>query len=223
MKRRDVLTGGAGLLASGWAFDAFAQTPTTDAPPPAPAAPPPLAPPEAGVVRMTMTTARGVIIFDLFKAQAPLTVANFLKYSDTGRYNGSKFFRALRKEGAPTDGLIQFDPKPIPNPQIPPVAHESTLKTGLSHTDGTLSLARFEPGTGLGSIFICVGDNTYLDAHPDQPGDNLGYAAFGRVVQGMEIAREILALPTGDDPKIPWMKGQILKPGVPILSVRRKA
>lgn len=221
MQRRDFITAaGALALTCG---QALAQTTDPAAPPSAPASPPPLAPPEAGVVRLTMSTGQGVLILDLFKDKAPLTVANFLKYVDTHRYDGASFFRAMRMEAAPTTGLIQFNPKPIADPQIPPVAHESTLQTGLSHTDGTLSLARFEVGTGKGSVFVCVGDNSYLDAHPDQPGDNAGYAAFGRVVQGMDIARAILAMPTGDDPKIPWMKGQILKPPVPIISVRRKA
>lgn len=223
MQRRHFITAaGALALTSG---QALAQAPAdvADPAPAAPVVPPPLAPPEAGVVRLSMKTGQGEFILDLFKDKAPLTVANFLRYVDTRRYDGSSFFRAMRMEGAPTTGLIQFNPKPIADPQIPPVAHESTLKTGLSHTDGTLSLARFEVGTGKGSVFVCVGDNTYLDAHPDQPGDNAGYAAFGRVVQGMEFARAILAMPTGDDPKIPWMKGQILKPPVPIISVRRKA
>ncbi|MDQ0463780.1 peptidyl-prolyl cis-trans isomerase A (cyclophilin A) [Caulobacter ginsengisoli] len=219
MQRRDFITAaGALALTSG---SALAQTTAEPAPPPA--APPPLAPPAPGVVRLTMTTGAGVLILDLFRDKAPLTVANFLKYVDAHRYDGAKVFRAVRTEGAPTTGLVQFNAKPIPNPQIPPVAHESTLKTGLKHLDGTLSLARFAVGSGTSSVFICVGDAPYLDAHPDQPGDNAGFAAFGQVAQGMDVARAILAMPTGDDPKIPWMKGQILKPPVPIISVRRKA
>lgn len=221
MQRRHFITAaGALALTSG---QALAQTTDPAPPPPAPAAPPPLAPPEAGVVRLTMTTGQGVLILDLFKDKAPITVANFLKYVDARRYDNAKVFRAMRVEGAPTTGLIQFDARPVPDPQIPPIAHESTQKTGLSHTDGTLSLARFEVGTAKASVFVCIGDNTYLDAHPELPGDNAGFAAFGRVAQGMDIARAILAMPTGDDPKIPWMKGQILKPPVPIISIRRKA
>lgn len=221
MQRRDFITAaGALALTSG---SALAQTPAADPAAPAPAATPPLDPPAAGVVRLGMTLAQGVLIIDLFRDKAPISVANFLKYVDSRRYDGSKFFRALRQDSNQQAGLIQFDPKPIADPQIPPIGHESTAQTGLSHTDGTLSLARFEVGSARGSTFICVGDNTYLDAHPELPGDNVGYAAFGRVVQGMDIARAILAMPTGDDPKIPWMKGQILKPPVPIVSVRRKA
>jgi peptidyl-prolyl cis-trans isomerase A (cyclophilin A) len=226
MKRRDVLTGGAGLLAGGWAFDVFAQTPTTDAPaapPPAPAAPPPLEPPATGVTRLSMTTGQGVLILDLFRDKAPITTANILKYVDAHRYDGAKFFRALRNKFDPATGLIQFDAKPAPAPGIPPIRHESTLTTGLTHKDGTLSLARFAVGTATSSVFIVIGDQPYLDAQPDQPGDNQGFAAFGQVVQGMDIVRRIHQMPTGDDPKIPWMKGEILKPPVPIVSVRRRA
>jgi len=89
--------------------------------------------------------------------------------------------------------------------------------------DGTVSIARNAPGTATSDFFICIGDAPYLDATPAGTGDNLGFAAFGRVVQGMEVAKTILALPTPGKAINPVMKGQILDPPVPITSARRIA
>jgi peptidyl-prolyl cis-trans isomerase A (cyclophilin A) len=104
---------------------------------------------------------------------------------------------------------------------FPPIAHESTLATGLKHLDGTLSMARFAPGTAAADFSICCGDAPYLDADPTLPGDNLGYAAFGQVIEGMDVARAILAMPTTGVALNPAMQGQILDPPVKIVSARR--
>ena len=104
---------------------------------------------------------------------------------------------------------------------LPPIAHESTLATGLKHLDGTLSMARFAPGTATSDFSICCGDAPYLDAHPELPGDNLGYAAFGQAIEGMDVARAILAMPTTGAALNPAMQGQIIDPPVSILSARR--
>ncbi len=82
-------------------------------------------------------------------------------------------------------------------------------------------MAREAPGTAVSDFFICCGPALYLDANPGAPGDNLGYAAFGRVVDGMEIARAILAQPTTGAARTPEMQGQMLDPPVPILSMKR--
>jgi peptidyl-prolyl cis-trans isomerase A (cyclophilin A) len=171
--------------------------------------------------RVVVQTGKGPIVLELEQGRAPLTVANFLRYVDTGRYDGSTIYRASRAEGAPTIGLIegglQYDPAKL----LPPIAHESTLATGLSHQDGTISMARDAPGTATADFFICSGPAAYLDANPNAPSDNLGYAAFGRVVDGMDIARAILALPTTGAARNPEMQGQMLDPPVPILSMKR--
>ncbi len=175
----------------------------------------------AAPIRIRMITGEGDLILELATGQAPLTTANFLRYMDTGRYDRSSIYRAVKAPGAPDYGLVQGGARMLAGKQIPPVAHESTTQTGLRHTDGVISLAREAPGTGTSDFFICVGDAPYLDANPAAPGDNLGYAAFGRIVEGMDIVRRILNLPTSDVAEVPSMRGQMLARPVPILTTRR--
>lgn len=208
--RRDILIG-AGLLAALPAA-ALAQV-APAAPPAAPAVP--AKPP----VYVAIDTPQGRIVIELAVAQAPLTTANFLRYVDRKLYDKATFFRASRAPGAVDYGLIQGGLQGIG--ALPPVAHEPTSQTGLKHTDGAVSIARTAPGTATSDFFICIGDAPYLDANPAGTGDNLGFAAFGRVVQGMDVAKKILALPTPGKAINPVMKGQILDPPVPITSARR--
>ncbi|WP_395671900.1 peptidylprolyl isomerase, partial [Phenylobacterium sp.] len=151
-----------------------------------------------GKPRVTMRTARGTIVVELEPGKAPLTCANFLRYVDAKAYDGGNFFRAARTPGMVKDGTIVGAPPTKVRP-FPPIRHESTTKTGLKHLNGTLSLGRFAPGTATNNFFICVGDQPYLDANPKEKGDNLGYAAFGRVVEGMSVVEKILSLPTNGE------------------------
>ncbi|HEY5412724.1 MAG TPA: peptidylprolyl isomerase [Caulobacteraceae bacterium] len=196
--RRHVLAGAGLLLGS----PAFAQT-------------------TAGNPRVAITTGQGPIVVEIATDKAPITSANFLRYVDTRRYDDSQIYRASRDQGAPTFGLIEAGLPNHPGRLLPPIAHESTTQTGLKHLDGTLSLARFAPGTGRADFFICIGDAPNLDANPAQAGDNLGFAAFGRVTDGMDVVRAILALPTGGVARNPTMAGQILDPPVAIVTMRR--
>jgi len=198
LKRRDVLAA-AGALA---AWQAWSQ-------------------PAPGIVRVDLTTGAGLVVLELYADKAPITAANFLRYVDARLYDGATIYRALRTPGAPLTGLIQGGARLDPAHAIAPIAHEPTTKTGLSHKDGTLSLARRAPGTATSDFFICVGDAPYLDADPNASGDNLGFAAFGRVAAGMDIVRAILALPTSPTAGGPDMAGQMLDPPVPIVSARR--
>jgi peptidyl-prolyl cis-trans isomerase A (cyclophilin A) len=200
--RRAVLIG-AGLVA---ALPAAAQST------PAPAAAP---------VHVAIDTPEGRIVIELATTQAPLTTANFLRYVDARLYDKATFFRASRAPGAADYGLIQGGLQGLG--ALPPVAHEPTTQTGLKHTNGVVSIARTAPGTATSDFFICIGDAPYLDADPSAAGDNLGFAAFGRVVQGMDVAKKILALPTPGKAINPVMAGQILEPPVPITSARRVA
>lgn len=170
--------------------------------------------------RVAITTGKGVITVELEAGKAPITTANFLRYVTGGKYDGATFSRAARRQGAPKEGSIVAGLAPRAQP-YPPIAHESTTKTGLRHKAGTISLGRFAPGTGRGDFFICVSDLAYLDAKPGGPGDNLGFAAFGQVVGGMAVVRRILASPTSQTSPFPEQRGQWLKPPVPILSARR--
>ncbi|MBP6879075.1 MAG: peptidylprolyl isomerase [Phenylobacterium sp.] len=170
--------------------------------------------------RVAIKTPRGVIIVELEPRKAPLTVANFLRYVDAQSYDGGSFFRAARTPGAAKDGTLVGAPDAKVRP-FPPIAHESTTKTGLKHLNGTISLGRFATGTATSNFFICVGDQPYLDANPAAKGDNLGYAAFGRVVQGMPVVEKILSLPTNGETKFKDQRGQWLKPPVPITTMRR--
>jgi peptidyl-prolyl cis-trans isomerase A (cyclophilin A) len=170
--------------------------------------------------RVTMTTGQGVITLELAADKAPVTAANFLRYVDARRFDASTFYRALRTGGA-GDGLIEGGLQNDPARLFAPIAHESTAQTGLSHQDGTISMARYGPGTATADFFICAGAAPYLDANPAGTGDNLGYAAFGQVTQGMDVVRAILALPTNGVARNPAMKGQILSPPVPIVTIRR--
>lgn len=177
--------------------------------------------PTAGTVRVNLQTGAGLIALELYADKAPITAANFLRYVDARLYDGATIYRALKTPGAPTTGLIQGGARADPAHPIAPIAHETTTQTGLSHKDGTLSLARRAPGTATSDFFICVGDAPYLDADPKAPGDNLGFAAFGHVTAGMGVARAILALPTSPTAGAPDMAGQMLDPPVPIVNARR--
>lgn len=198
MHRRTVLTG----LAAASAAPAFAQTAPTP-----------------GVVRLTMTTSEGPLVLELEAAKAPLTVANFLKYVDAGRYNGGEIYRGMAVSQNPLMGLVQGGARP--GKPIPPVPHEPTTQTGLKHIDGTVSLARYAPGTGTSDFFICVGDAGYLDANPAAAGDNAGFAAFGRVTEGMDIVKRILVMPKSQKADNPAMVGQMLETYIKILTVKR--
>lgn len=169
--------------------------------------------------RVVITTNHGAITIELEAQKAPLTSANFLNYVKAGKYDGGSFFRAARTPGAPKEGTIVGGPNPKTHP-FPPIAHESTTATGLRHLAGTVSLGRFAPGSATSNFFICASPEPYLDAHPGARGDNLGFAAFGQVVQGMAVVRKILSLPTSNTSDFADQKGEWLKPPVPILSAR---
>ena len=175
----------------------------------------------AATPHVMLTTGQGPILLELRGDAAPITAANFLRYVDAGRYDASSFYRAAAAKGAPTLGLIEGGLQNDPARLFPPIAHESTAVTGLRHEDGTISMAREAPGSATADFFICSGLAAYLDARPGASGDNAGYAAFGRVVEGMAVVRAILALPTSAQARNPVMRGQMLDPPVPILTARR--
>ena len=173
-----------------------------------------------GKPRVIISTNHGSIVVELEAQRAPVTSTNFLHYVDTKGYDNGAFYRAARDGDNPAHGDIVGRPNPKVHP-FPPIEHEPTTKTGLRHVRGTLSLGRFEPGTATDNFFICASAEPYLDAHPGEKGDNLGYAAFGQVVQGMAVVDKILSLPTNGATKFAEQRGQWLKPQVPIYSMKR--
>ena len=185
------------------------------------AASPALAAP-SGKPRVTIRTDHGIMVVELEAAKAPVTTANFLRYVDTGKYDGGLFYRRTRaRGGAPTEGTVVAKPNPRSHP-FPPIAHESTRQTGLRHRLGTVSLGRFAPGSATGDFFICTADTPAYDAHAGK-GDTEGYAAFGQVVSGLPVLRRIHAQRADGPSPYPDQKGEWLNPPVAILQMRRTA
>ena len=149
-------------------------------------------------------TSEGDIEVELYPDKAPKTVAAFLSYIDSGYFKNSAFYRVLITEdmgghgyGVIQGGISQNNQKLYNS--IPTIVHESTKQTGLSHTDGTISLARTTPGTASTEFFICVEDQKQFD-YGQGLGDNQGFATFGKVFSGMDIVRKIQLLPSkGED------------------------
>lgn len=180
--------------------------------------------PAPGTTDIVLETTMGAILVALETERAPVTAGNFLRYVDEGRLDGTVFYRAMHLDwGEQPNGLIQggtqFDPERI----LDPIAHEPTSVTGLSHTRGALSMARHEPGSATGDFSIMVGDQTGLDADPDnaEPDLRAGYAVFGYVIEGMEVVNAIHAAPIDPEAGEGWMKGQMLAAPVAILDARR--
>lgn len=186
------------------------------------AAPPPPSP--ATDVYVAITTSAGTITLDLDAAHAPLTTANFLRYVDQKRFDGTSFYRAMHLDwGTPPNGLIQGGTQNDPKRILKPVAHEPTDSTGILHKRGTISMARFAPGTATGDFSIMVSDQPGLDAQPQASDPELkaGFAAFGTVVSGMDVVDRIWGMPRSATKGVGVMKGQMLEPTVRIVSMRR--
>lgn len=139
-------------------------------------------------------TTLGNITIELYADKAPITVANFLRYVDAHLYDSSSFFRAVRMDNQPNnavkieviqggnvDSLKQFPAIPI----------EPTVKTGLYHLNGTVSMARSDPNSATCSFFICINDQPSLDFGGKRNPDGQGFAAFGKVINGMDVVRKI--------------------------------
>ncbi len=180
--------------------------------------------PEAASVSVVLTTELGTITIALETERAPVTAKNFLRYVDEKRFDGTVFYRAMRLDREPRpNGLLQggtqFDPKRI----LPPIPHEPTTRTGLTHTHGALSMAMGEPGSANGDFSIMIEDQTGLDADPaaNDPVWQNGYAVFGYVTDGMEVVAAIHATPIDPDKGEGWMKGEMLAKPVKIISARR--
>jgi peptidyl-prolyl cis-trans isomerase A (cyclophilin A) len=197
---------------------AFAATPVLAQTPPPMSQTPSAAAGLGATQRVQLTTPLGLILIDLAVEKAPITAGNFLTYVGRRLYDGASFYRASKPPGQTANdygvvqGGLQNDPKRV----LPPIAHESTSQTGLKHLNGTISMGRNAPGTAQADWFICVGDQAYLDATETQP----GFAAFGRVAQGMDVVQAVLGQPVDPTRGEGVMRGEMLQVPVPISAIR---
>ena len=178
--------------------------------------------PVPDTARVRLATQEGDIEIELDGRRAPITTANFLAYVDQHRFDGITFYRASRTPGATGRGFIQGGIRRDYRRMLDPIAHEPTSQTGLRHVDGTISMARTTPGSAMGDFFIIVGDMPSMDAGGrTESGDDEGYAAFGRVVGGIAVVRQILAQPTTANAGRGAMRGQMITEPVRIMTARR--
>ncbi len=162
--------------------------------------------------KVVIDTAIGSITVELDAVNAPVTTENFLRYVLQGHYSDGEFFRTVTKDNQPNDSIriavIQAGANPaLEKKAFAAIPLERTDKTGVRHLDGSISMARGAPDTATHSFFICVGDQPELDFGGERNPDGQGFAAFGRVVEGMDVVRRIHEMPA---------EGQIMKPPLPI-------
>jgi peptidyl-prolyl cis-trans isomerase A (cyclophilin A) len=203
MIRRSLLSGLVGLTLVFAALPASAQDAVVD--------------PAVAPVRIALETGMGRIVIET-DPRAPITSTNFVRYADERRFDDAAFYRGMTV--APGHGLVQGGTGGLPNRNLPPIAHEPTSQTGLTHTTGAVSMAAAAPGQATGDFFIIVGDLSSLDAGKVTPEDQ-GFAVFGRVVEGMDVVHAILDAPKSPTEGEGSMRGQMLDPRVKITSARR--
>ncbi|RZA26879.1 MAG: peptidylprolyl isomerase [Proteobacteria bacterium] len=184
--------------------------------------PEPTAAPKTELV--VIETALGPITVALEVERAPISANNFLRYADEKRLDGTVFYRVMKLNwGEQPNGVIQggaqWDPKRI----LPPIAHEPTDVTGVTHKRGAISMARLDPGTATGDFSILLSDIEGFDADPSStvPELKAGYAAFGYVVSGMEVVEAIYNVPRDPDKGEGYMKGEMIAQPIAITRVRR--
>jgi peptidyl-prolyl cis-trans isomerase A (cyclophilin A) len=173
-----------------------------------------VAAPAPSPARVLLRTEQGPIELLVDTVRAPTTAANFLRYVEAGRYDGGVFHRTVRLDNQPGQSVlievVQASAAPG-GPDFEPIPLERTNETGLRHVDGALSMARDAPDSATSDFFICIGDQPELDFGGKRNRDGQGFAAFGRVVRGLEVVRAIQGSPAD---------GQHLTPPVKIVSAR---
>ncbi len=168
-------------------------------------------------VHVLIQTEKGDIEVELKAAQAPASVANFLRYVDGKYYDGGRFHRTVTPDNQPDNKVkievIQagIDPDKTKK-EFAPIKLERTRDTKLSHKDGTISMARDGPDTATSDFFICIGDQPELDFGGKRNPDGQGFAVFGRVTKGMDVVKKIQAAAAD---------GQTLSPPIKILRITR--
>lgn len=155
----------------------------------------------------------GDIIVELYPAKAPKTVAAFLSYVDSGYFKNGSFYRVLKEEDQPSNAfkanLIQggiWQTQYKKQSALPGIPHETTKQTGILHKDGTISLARTAPGTANTEFFIVIGDQPAYDYGGSANSDGQGFAAFGKVIDGMDVVKQIHGQPDNETNFAPPLK-----------------
>ena len=165
--------------------------------------------------KVLIKTEMGDITVEIFADRAPVTAANFLKYVDDKRYDGSVFHRTVTMDNQPKNEIkieVIQGGQLANDKEFPPIMLERTTVTGLKHIDGAISMARDGPDSATSSFFICVGDQPELDFGGQRNMDGQGFAAFGKVIAGMDVVKKIHQSPK---------EGQNLKPLIKIISITR--
>jgi peptidyl-prolyl cis-trans isomerase A (cyclophilin A) len=175
-------------------------------------APPPLAAAE-DLVRVALDTDKGRIVLALDRGRAPITTANFLAYVDKKLFAGETFYRAFKYGDG---GVVQGGARSA-GKQLPTIAHEPTSKTGLSNKAWTIAMANAGAGTAGSDFFIMTTDIPAFDAK----GSDIGFAAFGKVIEGQDVVKAILASPVSPTKGDGSMRGQMLDPAVKIVKAGR--
>ena len=167
--------------------------------------------------KVLIKTELGDITVEIFADKAPITAANFLKYVDNKLYDGTAFFRTVTTDNQPKDEIkieVIQGGQLVNDKEFPAIPLERTSVTGLKHIDGAISMARGGPASATSSFFFCVGDQPELDFGGRRNKDGQGFAAFGKVVAGMDVVRKIHQSPK---------ENQSLKPPIKIISITRIA
>ncbi len=146
--------------------------------------------------KVEITTTLGTIELEIFKDKAPITANYFLENVNNNVFKDACFYRVVRMDNQPNNdikieviqGGLFFDS--IVD-QKPTIAHETTKETGILHTDGVISMARNQPGSASTEFFICIGDQPNLDFEGMRNPDGQGFAAFGKVIKGMDVVKLI--------------------------------
>jgi peptidyl-prolyl cis-trans isomerase A (cyclophilin A) len=183
---------------------------------------------QAPPVIVVLETEKGVIEIEVNVARAPVTSENFLKYVDGGFYDGGRFTRTVRPD---TENRADFPIQVIQatasavraREAFPPIALERTNVTGLLHKNGVVSMARSGPDSATNQFFICIGDQPELDFGGKRNADGQGFAAFGRVVIGMDVVEAIQRAPVAKSAQDPKLLSQTLAPPIVITKAHRKA
>lgn len=173
--------------------------------------------PKEDLVPVAIDTSLGRIVVALDRGRAPATTANFLHYVDTHRFDGETFYRAMHSG---TSNLIQGGVRSDARKLYPPISDEPTSQTGIHNVTGAIAMANAGPGTTRADFFILLSDVPGFDAN-GPGGDANGFAAFGHVIEGMDVVKKIFESPVSPDKGVGPMKGQMLEPQIKILKAAR--